>query len=373
MAAKKKTEVRTRQGLDDLIAKFNKDKGDTIIVRGSDMKDQEIIRCTSGNLAFDVMLGGGWALNQWHEIIGDESSGKTALALKTVAANQAIDPNYTCLWIAAESFVPEYAVAIGVDLDRTVVVETNIMEDAYTLVLDAMDNRAVDCVVVDSLPALVSAEEEEKSMEDFVVGIGARLTGKFLRKSGKAQKRSLVEEDRPVLGLMINQWREKIGVMYGDPRTTPGGRAKNYHYFTRVEVKRDEWIEVGKEKVGITIACTTRKNKSYRPGQVALIDFYFYDVPPFRMGQFDDIKQVAMMGIAAGMIERRGAYYMYGGTQWQGLERMSAGLREDPKLCQRLTTDVFKHFLPDATPPKVAVSSAPAVAKGGKRVVRRAK
>lgn len=371
MAAKKKPTVQTRRTLDEIVDAFNKDQGVPVVVRGAEMKDQEIMRCTSGNLAFDVMLGGGWALNQWHEIIGDESSGKTALALKTVAANMAIDPEYTCLWIAAESFVPEYAEAIGVDLTRMVVVEHNVMEDVYTIVLDAMDDRAVDIVVVDSLPALIGKDEEEKSMDEFVVGVGARLTGKFLRKSGKAQKRSLVDEDRPVLGLMINQWREKIGVMYGDPRTTPGGRAKNYHYFTRVEVKRDEWIvDSHKDKVGQTIVCTTRKNKSARPGLVAMVDFYFAKHGDFTTGQFDTLKQVVLMGVGADLITRAGAFYTYGTERWQGMDKLVAGIRDNPKLYTKLYRDVFKHYLPDVTPPEIVLPQAATTSV--KRRVKRA-
>ena len=140
-----------------IVSSVNKKYGEDIIVQGNMVKE-EIPRITTGVLAFDLMLGGGWPVNQWSEIIGDESSGKTALAYKTIAANQAADPEWIAMWVAAEEFVPEYAAAIGVDLERLWVVETNVMEHAYDLILRAMENRAVDCIVVDSLPAMQSTD-----------------------------------------------------------------------------------------------------------------------------------------------------------------------------------------------------------------------
>jgi recombination protein RecA len=291
------------------------------------------------------MLGGGWPTNQWSEIIGNESSGKTAIAYKTIAANQALDPDYTALWVAAEDYVPQYAKAIGVDLDRLWVVENNVMEEVYDLVIRVLDNRAVDCIVIDSLPALIPSDEAEKSMEEFTMGLGARLTGKFLRKSGKAQKRSLIEDERGCTGLIINQWREKIGG-YGDPRITPGGKAKNFHYFVRAEVARDEWISQKDEKVGQTIKGRTLKNKSYRPQQTAVVDFYFADAYGFTLGEFDTIKDIVNICIAIDVITRAGAYYRFDGQQWQGKDALVQGVREDLDLQAKLTEIATNHFLP---------------------------
>ena len=333
-----------RETLASIIASVNKKYGEDIVLQGSAMRE-ELPRITTGILAFDLMLGGGWPTNQWSEIIGDESSGKTAIAYKTIAANQALDPDFIAMWVAAEEFVPEYAKAIGVDLERLWVVETNVMEHAYDLVIRALDNRAVDCIVIDSLPALVPGDEAEKMMDEFSVGIGARLTGKFLRKSSKAQKRSLIHEDRGCTGLIINQWREKIGVMYGDNRTTPGGRAKNFHYFTRVEVKRDEWLKIKDEPVGQTIRGRTIKNKTYRPQQIAQVDFYFADASPFHFGDFDTIKDVVNICVAVDIVKRAGAYYTYGDQKWQGKDALLQGVREDIDLQNALRKEAMDYFL----------------------------
>ncbi len=333
-----------RESLESIIASINKKYGEDIIVQGNRVKE-EVPRITTGVLAYDLMLGGGWPMNQWSEIIGDESSGKTALAYKTIAANQAADPEWVAMWVAAEEFVPDYAKAIGVDLERLWVIETNVMEHVYDLVLRAMDNRAVDCIVIDSLPALVPGDEAEKMMDEFSVGLGARLTGKFFRKSSKAQKRSLVNEDRGCTGLIINQWREKIGVMYGDPRTTPGGKAKNIHYFCRVEVKRDEWIKEKDEPVGQSIRARTMKNKTYRPQQVAVVDFYFAESNGFHLGQFDTIKDIVNICIAIEVITRTGAYYNYGGQKWQGKDALLMAVREDLDLQAELRKKATEYFL----------------------------
>ena len=326
--------------LEEIVKSVNKKFGEDVIVQGSRIAEA-LPRITTGILAFDLMLGGGWPVNQWSEIVGDESSGKTAVAYKTIAANQAINPEWVALWVAAEEYVPEYAEAIGVDLDRMWVVESNIMEHSYDLIIRAMDNRAVDCVVLDSLPALVPGDEYERQMSEFTVGLGARLTGKFFRKAAKAQRRSLTQEERGCTGLIINQWREKIGVMWGDNRTTPGGKAKNFHYFTRVEVKKDEWLKDGKQAVGQTIKGRTIKNKTYRPQQQAVVDFYFADVNGFPSGSFDTVKDVVNIAIACDLVTRAGAFYSYGDQKWQGKDKLLAGVREDLDLQKDLKATVM--------------------------------
>jgi recombination protein RecA len=331
------------ESLNSIINAMNKKYGDGAIVKGSEVREL-MPRITTGILAYDLMLGGGWPANQWSEIIGEESSGKTALAYKTIAANQALDPEFTALWIAAEEYVPDYAKSIGVDLERLWVVESNIMEQVYDLVIKTLDNRAVDMIVIDSLPALVPSDESEKMMEEFTVGLGARLTGKFFRKSSKSQKRSLIHDERQCTGIMINQWREKIGVMWGDNRTTPGGKAKNFHYFCRVEVKRDEWIKAKDETVGQTIKARTMKNKTYRPQQVAVVDYYFADTTGFNRGDYDTTKDVVNIAIAYELITRAGAYYSYGDQKWQGKDGVLQAVREDADLRDKITKEVFTKF-----------------------------
>ena len=327
-----------------VFATINKKMGSDTIVLGSEIT-QGGGRLTTGSLAVDVALGGGWPVNQWHEIIGEASNGKTALALKTIAANQQRDPNFVTVWVAAEEWVAAYAEMCGVDTSRVYVVATNIMEEAYEAVIQIAESKAVDCIVIDSLPALVPTSEDEKEMEESTVGRGALLTNKFFRKVGKASKRSLVEPERPFIGIIINQWRSKIGVMYGDPRTTPGGLGKDYAFFTRMEVRRDEWIEAGtgqdKRRVGQSIKVRVLKNKSAPPSQTAVVDFYFAPGGGLLPGEFDTAKEIMSIGILNKVITRAGAYYRYADRQWMGQDAMIASIREEIDLQEALERDVL--------------------------------
>ena len=328
-----------------IMAAINKRFGDNVVVVGKDIRDDLIPRVTTGSTTFDYILGGGLPANQWNELVGEPSHGKTAIALKTIAANQALDPEYTTVWVAAEQWVPEYAEMCGIDSSRVIVIETNIMEEAYDAVIAFAESKSVDAIVIDSLPALVPSAEDDKTMDEFTVGRGALLTNKFFRKAGAAMKRSLTEAERPILGIVINQYRMKIGVMHGDPRTTPGGQGKDYAYFTRSEIRRKEYIETGpagnKTRVGQTIAIRNLKNKTAPPSQVAFVDFYFMDHSTYEAGDFDNAKEVAAMAIVKDIVDRRGGWIYYGERKWQGQEALVNSLREEVGFFEELRAKVL--------------------------------
>ena len=338
-------------------AMLNKKMGDGTVVLGSDVLLPT--RITTGSLALDVVLGGGWPVGQWSEVVGEASHGKTAIALKSVAANQQANPDFTVVWVAAEPWSPQYAELCGIDTSRVLVVETNIMEDAYEAVIQFCESKAVDLVVIDSLPALVPGAEDEKDMEGFTVGRGALLTNKFFRKVGKATKRSLTEEERGVTGLLINQFRMQIGVMHGDPRTTPGGKGKDYFCAVRCEVKRDEWIEIGpsgnKQRIGQTIRVRTIKNKTAPPQQTAYFDFYFEQGGHVPAGDFDFGKEIVALAILNGIVERRGGWFYYGDRKWQGGDALLNSIREELELRAVLESSVMT-TLRDRTALQVAVN-----------------
>lgn len=353
-----------------LAAKINKKLGEDAILVASEMVIPK--QFPSGSLTLDVSLGGGWPGNQWVEILGHESHGKTTVVLKTVAANQAIDPDFTTLWVAGEHFDKAWAETLGVDLGRVIVCETQDMVVAYETMLAYAESRTVDCIVLDSYPALITPEEEEKGLDEAVVAIGARLTGKFFRKAGSATRRSMTDEnDKPILGMIINQWRDMIGGWSpaGTPKTSPGGNAKNYAYYVRVDVKRDEWIQEGKTPVGQTIKVTTLKNKQARPRQVASFDFYFAEAPEhgFHAGEYDTVKETVLLGLLYGLIERRGAYFTYGDERVQGRDNMLQAFREQPDLLASLDAEV-RQIGRTGELVEDAVTSAE---KTGKRVVKR--
>jgi recombination protein RecA len=323
-----------------IVATLNKKFGNNVVVVASDIRSDLIPRITSGSTTLDYVLGGGFPGNQWNELIGEPSHGKTAVALKTIAANQALNPDHTTVWVAAEQWVPEYAEMCGVDTSRVIVIETNVMEEAYQAVIEFAESKSVDAIVIDSLPALSPAPEMEKDMNEMTVGRGALLTNKFFRVVGSAIKRSLVEDERPVLGLIINQYRMKIGVMHGDPRTTPGGEGKNYAFFTRLEIRRDEWIETGsgnnKVRVGQTIKVRTLKNKTAPPQRVAYFDFYFAEGGECVPGDYDFAKEIAAMAVVKGIIDRKGGWYYFGERKWQGIDSAIDSIRAEIDLKEQL-------------------------------------
>lgn len=318
-------------------ASLNKILGEDVIVAAEDLAIPR--RYTSGSLSLDVILGGGFPANQWCEVIGLESSGKTATLLKMIAANQKADPAFTVLWVAAEHFDSDQAEALGVDLTAVNVARTQAMEVAFEIMARAASSHDYDCIILDSYPALVPSEEAEKGMDEFVTAAGARLFNKFIRKAGPASQRSPDGTDRPFFGVIVNQWRDQIGgfARFGTPKTSPGGKGKNYFFYTRLEVSRDEWITEKRPgvtdpvKVGQTIKHKTIKNKSAAPQQVATVDFYFAAAPHlgFGRGEYDMAKEYRDTAIALGVIDRAGAYYRFEGEQWQGKDALLAALRED--------------------------------------------
>jgi recombination protein RecA len=158
-------------------------------------------------------------------------------------------------------------------------------------------------------------------------------------------KRSLVEDERPILGLIINQYRMKIGVMHGDPRTTPGGEGKNYAFFTRSEVRRDEWIEAGsgtnKVRVGQRIKIRVIKNKTAPPQRIAYIDYYFAPHSIYQAGDYDTAKEVAAMSIVMEIVDRKGGWIYFGERKWQGQEAFSNSIREEVELYEELRSKVL--------------------------------
>jgi recombination protein RecA len=333
-----------------LMARINKKCGDGSLVVASQIPP--LPRFTSGSLSLDVMLGGGWPGNQWSEVIGSESSGKTTIAHKTIAANQRLDPEFTTLWIAAEGYDQDWAEELGVDTSRVIVHSTNSMEEAYTAMLDAAESRAVDAIVLDSYPALIANDESAKEMDEFTISAGARVTGKFFRKAGGHTKRSLVQEERPLLGLIINQFRDKIGGFSPNgmtPKTSPGGNAKNYAYYVRLEVSRTEWLDEkrpgkGLARCGQVIKLKTIKNKAAAPQQVASIRFFFADSPSgFRKGSYDLTAETVAMGVLYGVISKTtNGWYSYGDQQWHGEPAMCKALNGDDALREQIDAAVHQ-------------------------------
>lgn len=339
---------RTKE-LDAVVAKLRKEHGDDILLWGSEIQRELIPRCTTGALSLDVALGGGWPMNQWVEIIGEESSGKSAAIAKTLAANMKRDPNWVAFYADAEGTADgPWMEAMGVDMDRLIIMNDNGMEKVYQAAIAMLDSRQVDCVVIDSQPQLVPESEDLAQIEELQVGLGARITNKFFRKQRSAIRRSLIEQERPVLGILVNQWREKIGVMYGDNRTTPGGRGKNFACAVRLEVRRDDWIEVKGVRVGQAIKFNAIKNKTAPPRRTAVVDFYFDDVVSdegeilHRKGSYDVAKDMVNTAVIKGAIRQTGGgMFYFEEEKWKGRPALYEAVGEDSSLLGRIEAAVL--------------------------------
>ena len=348
------TEKAAPKTLEAIINQVNKTRGPGTILRGSEINFEAIPRLTSGSFALDTVLGGGWPINKWAEIYGEFSTGKTTIVHKTIAANQALDSEFTTWWLAAEDYEPDLADMCGVDRSRVILHETNVMQDGLQKIIEVCETRQVDCVVIDSYPALVPAEEDDADLGEWSTGLAPRLNNQFWRKQGPATKRSLVSMERPMIGFVINQPREKIGVTYGSNETTPGGRGKNFYYYIRLQLRRAEWIEIGpknaKEKIGQVIRATTVKNKSARPMRSAEWDFYFEDIIDPASGEvihfagdYDVLKEIVDVSVAYDVIRPGGGgMYYFGEESFKGRDAIYGAMRENEILREALAAEAMQ-------------------------------
>jgi recombination protein RecA len=275
-------------------------------------------------------------------MLSHNSAGKTSFMMKAVAANQRQDPDFTTLWVAAEAYDSDQAQALGVDNSRVTLVPTQQMELAFQVMVDAAESREVDMIILDSYPALVPDEEAEKAMDEFTTAVGARGMNKFVRKAGLATRRAPDGSERPVTGIIINQYRDKVGgfAKYGVPQTTPGGHGKDYFYHLILKMSRDSWLEEKRPgvpdavKVGQSIKLVTEKNKSAAPQQTVSLNFYFRNAPllGFSRGEYDTSLDYFTMASIFGIIEKRGGWYYFNDQKWQGKPAVLRALHEDIEL-----------------------------------------
>lgn len=297
-------------------------------------------RQTSGILSLDVALGGGWPANRWIEVVGESSASKTSSILRTIATNQELNGEYSVFWVASEPFNAEWAEQAGVDNSRVTVFEHNNMELCFQAVLDAASANIYDCIVIDSYPAMIASDEADKDMSGYSMAVGARRVGQFFRKVPDTYT-----DDRPYVGFFVNQYRDNPSGYspYGTPKTEPGGKAKNYQFYQRLKVARDEWLEEsrdgqGKVVVGQRVKFEVTKNKAGAPRRTATTDMYFdYTASGFSPGEHDKVRDIITVAISFKVITRSGAWFNYGDQKWQGKDAMVEGLRGNIELLEEIS------------------------------------
>ena len=312
------------KALDSALAQIERQFGRGSIMRLGEDTRPPIDVIPTGAIALDVALGiGGLPRGRIVEIYGPESSGKTSLALHAIASIQ--QQGGIAAFIDAEHALdPQYAQRLGVDLDSLYVSQPDTGEQALEIADTLVRSGAIDLIVIDSVAALVPRAEIEGEMGDSHVGLQARPMSQALRKMAGALSSS------GTTAIFINQLREKIGVMFGSPETTTGGRALKFYSSVRLDVRRIETLKGGSEAVGNRVRVKVAKNKVAPPFKQAEFDI-LYGEGISREGSLLDL------GVDNGIVRKSGAWYTYDGDQLgQGKENARAFLRDNPDLANEI-------------------------------------
>ncbi len=332
-----------KKNLEMAIGQISKEYGEGAIMRLGDQRHQDIPTISTGALTLDIALGiGGIPRGRVTEIYGPESSGKTTLCLHIIANAQ--KANGVCAFVDTEHALdPQYARTIGVDTENLLVAQPDCGEDALNIAETLVRSNSLDVLIVDSVAALVPRAEIEGQMGDSHVGLQARLMSQALRKLT-----GIINRSRTSL-IFTNQIREKIGVMFGNPETTPGGRALKFYASVRVEIRKMATIKASNgDPVGSRIKTKIVKNKM---------------APPFRIAEFDILfaegisRTGSMLDVALDLklIEKRGSWFSFEDEQiGQGRDQARTALKQDPELQNRIMKKIRETLndenlhLPDA-------------------------
>ncbi|PHQ78831.1 MAG: recombinase RecA [Phycisphaera sp.] len=345
LQAKAKDNAARDEVLKRTISQIEKSFGQGAIMRLDEEAYLSIPGISTGALSLDLALGGkGIPRGRIVEVFGPESSGKTTLALSIVAQAQ---KNGVAAFVDAEhSLDPSWAKKIGIDIDQLLVSQPDSGEQALEIVELLVRSNAVDLIVVDSVAALIPRAEIEGDMGDAVVGLQARLMSQAMRKLTGVIARSQTTV------VFINQIREKIGVMFGSPETTPGGRALKFFSSVRIDVRRTGAIKEGDVTVGSRTRARVVKNKV---------------APPFREAEFDIMytEGISITGdlldlaVETGIVDKAGAWFSYGDIRvGQGREASKRFLGENPDLCDEIKEAVLEKKLPQKVRERMAKMEA---------------
>lgn len=322
------TELEKRKAIDLALLAMDKQFGRGTVLRLGSDNAVPVEAISSGCLSIDVALGvGGFPRGRVAEVYGPESSGKTTIALQVIA--QAQKAGGTAAFIDAEHALdPTYARKLGVDIDNLLVSQPDTGEQALEIIAALIQSGALDVVVLDSVAALVPKAELEGEMGDSHVGLHARLMSQALRKLTGVVSRT------NTCMIFINQIREKIGVMFGSPETTTGGRALKFYASVRVDVRRTGAIKDGDVVIGNRTKVKVVKNKVASPFREAEFDI-LYGEGASREGDLIDI------GVARNMVEKSGSWFSYKGERiGQGRDNARIYLKQNPDMAQALEQEL---------------------------------
>lgn len=321
-----------KAALDMALRQIEKQFGKGSIMRLGEQAEQRVSTVSTGSLALDIALGvGGYPRGRVIEVYGPESSGKTTVALHAIAEAQR-GGGQAAFIDAEHALDPEYAQKLGVNIDELLLSQPDTGEQALEIAEALVRSGAVDIVVIDSVAALVPKAEIEGEMGDSHVGLQARLMSQALRKLSGAINKS------KTTAVFINQIREKVGVMFGNPETTPGGRALKFYSSVRLEVRRAETLKQGNDMVGNKTRIKVVKNKVAPPFKQAEVDI-MYGEGISHEGEILDI------GSELDIVQKSGAWYSYNEERLgQGRENAKAFLKEHLDLRDDIKVQIRDHY-----------------------------
>lgn len=333
-----------QKALQMAIKQIEKQFGKGSIMKLGEQANQKISTVSSGSLALDIALGvGGYPRGRVIEIYGPESSGKTTVALHAIAEVQK-NGGHAAFIDAEHALDPVYAQKLGVNIDELLLSQPDTGEQALEIAEALVRSGAIEILVIDSVAALVPKAEIEGEMGDAHVGLQARLMSQALRKLSGAINKS------KTIAIFINQIREKVGVMFGNPETTPGGRALKFYSTIRLEVRRSEQIKQGQEIVGSRTKIKIVKNKVAPPFRTAEIDIMY--------GEGISLEgEIVDMGSELDIIQKSGSWYSYNGERLgQGRENAKQFLKENPDIRAEIMQKIREYY--DINEPKATQSDS---------------
>lgn len=322
------TAEEKKKALDAAIAHIEKTYGKGAVMKLGKAPDYNVDVIPTGSMTLDMALGiGGVPRGRIVEIYGPESSGKTTVALHVAAQAQKLGGEVAFIDVE-HALDPVYAKALGVDIDNLLVSQPDSGEQALEIAEALVRSGAIDCIVLDSVAAMVTKAEIEGDMGDTHVGLLARLMSQAMRKLTSVISKS------NCVAIFINQVREKIGVVYGNPETTPGGRALKFYSSVRIEVRKGEPIKNGAEIIGARTKCKVVKNKVAPPFKECEFDMMF--------GQgIDRVGEVCDLAVDLDIIKKSGAWFSYNGQKiGQGRENAKEYLRTNPDIMKEIEEKV---------------------------------
>ncbi len=320
------------QALETAMKQIEKQYGKGAIMRLGDEADRHIEAIPTGSIGLDIALGiGGYPKGRIIEIYGPESSGKTTLALHAIAEVQKAG-GYVAFIDAEHALDPKYAKALGVDVDNLILSQPDTGEQALEIAEALIRSGSIDAIVIDSVAALVPEAEINGEMGDSHVGLQARLMSQAMRKlSGAISKANTI-------AIFINQIREKVGVMFGNPETTPGGRALKFYASVRLEIRRGEQLKNGTDVIGNKTSIKVVKNKVAPPFKTVSVDI-IYGEGISKLGEIIDL------GSDLDIIQKSGAWFAYEGNKiGQGRENAKQFVKDHPEMLKTIQMQIMKHY-----------------------------